>query len=266
MAILASDIINSVRLIVADVSIAGNSNRWSDERIIELINLGLNDLSIQSRLFAKIAYLRILDGVVDYDINDIAISVERTEWDGKALRNLSFSEIEEITNRNWQVIQGTPSAVVYGLQPYTKFKLYPTPLDIGIDNTSDVYGMVDIRSFLSSQNDNQIFEDVEAINSVYGMLDVEDLRRNFLKIFYIARIPRVNSASDELDELVNIDIMDVLRHYVASELFNDSIDRINVQLGQLQYSKYIEKRDNLMKLKNKDFRQSVRRSRYQGFG
>ena len=95
---LVKEILDEARLTLSDTDVS----RWSDNRLIALLNNCLKDLSKKTILFTNVGYAAIVDQVVDYDLSSTVVKIHRIEFDNEPLDFMTFEQMDVKYNK-WQI-------------------------------------------------------------------------------------------------------------------------------------------------------------------
>ncbi len=223
----AKDILKNARYILSDTA----STRWTDERLVSLINDGLSDIAKTTILFTRNVFLGISNGVVDYDLSATVVKIHRVEWLGKPLPMYSFEEMDKMYGHLWQIDTGTePKAIVYNKQNRAQFKIYPIVSNAQNDHMvfTQTYGII---TYITYSDYEFLLEDT------FGDLG-ELSETGYLKIYYTRKHPKVVDINDEieLDELA----LEPLGHYVAGRALRDNADVQNRTIGNEEINFYMK--------------------------
>ena len=245
---LAKDIIKSARYILSDTAV----NRWTDERLLSLINDGLADIAKTTILFTTTLFAGISDNVVDYDLSDRIVKIHRVEYLDKPLPMYSFKQMDKICP-GWQLEKGDkPKAIIYDLQNPGQYKIYP--IVANAENSylvfSQVYGMI---TFIS-------YSDIEfLVADTFGALG-SLANTGYLKIFYTRKHPKVvdTNATIELHDFT----LEPLAHYVAGRALRDNADVHNRTVGNEELQFYTLALEDYAEEKQKNFVTTVHETEY----
>ena len=224
---LAKDILKSARYMLSDTGM----NRWTDERLLSLLNDGLRDIAKTTILFTRNVFLGISNEVVDYDLSSTVIKIHRIEWLGEPLPFYSFEEMDKKYGKGWQSVTGTePLAIVYNLQNSGCFKIYPIVSNAQNDHMvfSQTYGII---TYITYSDIEFLLEDD------FG--DLGELEETgYLKIFYTRKHPKVTDVNTEieLDDLT----LEPLAHYIAGRALRDNTDVQNRTVGNEEINFYMK--------------------------
>ena len=263
----ASVILGKARYTLSDT---GSSPRWTDTRLLSLLNDALLDLALTTRLFLTSGYIRLENSVTNYDISDSAISIERVEYSDEPLPLLSMREMDNyIRNINttrarvdsyysqggylqyntqqiydWQSNTGRPEAIIYDKNKAGQITVYPIPEDIPNTTTVD-------ESTLSGMITDITVDSVDiAIEPpgmfAYGAMSVEP-RDNFLEVFYIKKPTVLTAPTNDIDSEVDTTVAMILHHYVAGHALRDNMDTQDRKTGAEELGLYAAGKMDLVK-------------------
>lgn len=239
-------LIKEVRHKVGDIP----KTKFTDDRILSLINEGLDDLARKVDInkgelnLPVVPYQRVLT-IPDKDF----IKLLRVRYNETALDIVTFDKMDEINN--WESKVGSKlQAIVYNLSNPRHLTLYPL-LDETLNGVHSKLNnadgtLVDIPGVTRVGIDG-IITDVELDDFIdlgyvpQGLrpdgttTSIEDGYHS-LNIKYVKRLPRVTEATEEID----LDEMfkSTLAYYVAGMLLLDDMRGENIQKGLLFVDKY----------------------------
>lgn len=276
---LAKDILKSARYILSDTA----ATRWTDERLLALINDGLADIAKTTILFIDVIFLSIVDLVVDYDLGDKIIKIHRVEYLDKPIVMRTFEEMDATPfnnqsirrshssstsfssdfssdinhNTRWQFEKGPkPLAIIYNKHNQGQFKLYPIVKNANNPNIifTQLFGIITAISYSDVQF---IVEDL------FG--DLGELEKlTVLKIYYTRKHPKIIDINDkiELDDLT----LEPLAHYVAGRALRDNADVQNRAMGNEELQFYMKSLEDYSIEKSKSFGTRVHEAMYRPSG
>jgi len=221
---LAKEIIDEARLILSDV----DSDRWSDARLISLLNNCLKDLSKNTILFTNTGYAAIVDQVVDYDLALTTVKIHRIEYNDEPLKMLTFEEMDK-KKYQWQLDTGDkPTAIIYNKQNQGQFKIYPIVSNAQDGNIvfSQSYGIVTAITYSDLEI---LFSDI--LGDLGSYVDT-----GTLKIFYTRKHVKIT----DINDVVNLDdlILSTIAHYIAGHALRDNGDVQNRIVGNEELQMY----------------------------
>jgi len=221
---LAKEILEEARQTLSDTGV----DRWTDARLISLLNNCLKDLAKNTILFTNTGYAAIVDQVVDFDLSSTVVKIHRIEYDNEPLPFYTFEEMDK-KKYNWQLDTGDkPTAIIYNKQNQGQFKIYPI-----VEN---------------AQDDNIVFDQPYGVITAIEYSDLEILFSDTLgdlgsyvdsgtlKIFYTRKHTKITDINDtvELDDL----ILNTIGHYIAGNALRDNVDVQNRTLGNEELGMY----------------------------
>lgn len=251
----ASEIINKARFTLSDT----DGSRWSDARLLSLLNDALLDVALTTRLYNASGYIRLQTNTAIYDVSSFAVKLERVEHLSVPLTKMSFEEMDTLLGETWQdEADETPTHIVYDLKRGGEFRVYPVPADGGVDfvNTTADFGIVT----------NLNYEDVELqIIGDFGDVNSPNLAQ-YIKLYYISSPAEITSVNDELEPVIDRTMLSSLAHYVSGAALRDNMDAHNRQVGNEELTFYEGKKQRLVEQKMKGDVKRVRVTEYRGMG
>lgn len=249
---LARDVIKAARQILSDVSPA----RWTDERLIALLNDGLMDISRTTVIFTETLFVALINGQVEYDLSPWALKILRMEYEDRELPVTSHEELD-VKTPLWQTVKG-PKARAYILdkQKEAHFKIYPILENANVSNVDfgGSYGIITAISYSELEiNVAGTFGDLGPV--------AED---GFVKVFYIRKHPKVTELTDEL--FVSNIVEEPLSHYIAGRALRDNQDTQNRAVGNEELGLYKQQLGEYAIEKARNFSQAKFKSKYNPTG
>lgn len=249
---IANDIIKTVRFTLSDPL----GSRWSDERLLSLLNDGLADIAKTTILFVDTLFIELIDSQTDYDLSAEAVKIIRIEYKDKELAQSSHAELDR-KNPTWQTAEGTEIlAYVLDKQREANFKVYPKLLNGNLDNINfgGNYGIITGITYSELQ-----------LNVAGTLGDLGEIGESgYLKVFYIRRHPKV---ADLADTIYLSDIAkEPLEHYICGRALRDNQDTQNRSLGNEEMKLYQSQLEAYSMEKAKSFSQASFVSPYRPLG
>jgi len=236
-----------------------DKERWSDARLIRLIDEGQLDIAKQSMILKGEAFLIPVNEQVKYTLPTDTWLLTRATYNGCKISLKTHAEMDKIANnrsinnnnigeyRNpnygsnytdfglgdycWELDTGSEiAALIYDRRNMSEVKSYPIPLVDTEDTFTDIYGVVTSISggdytfssdfgIVTSASDPDI--QVEIIDQ-FGVVVGSLETEGIVKIWYV-RMP--NKVTQDTDELEIPEMWDTaLKHYVIFNAFDDDYD------------------------------------------
>ena len=256
---LASDILTDVRFALSDSA----KDRWSDARLLALLNDALKDVALKSKLFNRRTYVKLLDEVVHYDISEFALKIRRVEYNRKKLpfksheemdnygRNSNNSDYDTLGNgsrvetgfnyladggADWKEHVGTEvSAIIYDKQDFGNFMTYPI-----VENTN--YDNVEVTSNFGLIADIN-YSDLEIVpTDDFGTLNPPNIL-DYVYVYYIAKHAELTAVGDTID--MHVFHKDMLVNYVTARAYKDNIDTQSREMSAEYMELYGDRLDTL---------------------
>lgn len=229
----ASDIISKARYSLSDTKIT--SARWSNDRLLSLLNDCLLDISLTTYLYYDEGYITLESGQSVYDISDFAAKILRIEFCEKPLDLISHTDLDK-RNRLWRESKSdVPTHVIYDLKLPGKFMLYPKYEKVEEVISDDCYGI--ITGFSQPIYRAEIISDL-------GIADVEI--KDLVKVNYLKLPTDITSVDDDLDDIIHRHMISGIAHYVSGMAIRDNLDAQNRNLGVEELSLYQQFKQNLV--------------------
>lgn len=214
---LASKIISNVRDTLSDA----DKERYTDARLIKLLNDAMLDIATNSTLLIDTKFVGVSNNVVDYDLSSIMVRLLRVEYLDEPMRLYSFEEMDKL-NPQWQLEYGsTVKAIIYSKQKVGTFKVYPIPQNAINDHISysSSYGIVTSITY------SDILPIVADTLGDISYIPSEAL----LKLYYIRKPTEATALTDELN--IDNNTQKAIEHYIAGFALRDNHDQQNRVMG-----------------------------------
>jgi hypothetical protein len=235
----AKDVIKSARFILSDT----DNQRWTDERLLALVNDGLIDIAKNTILFIDTMFVELVNDLTSYDLSDKAIKIVRVEYEDKELTLTTHKELDKKVP-NWPQMEGTKlKAYVLDNQKEACFKLYPKLVNSKYSNVDfgGSFGIITDISYSELQ-----------INAATNLGDLGAIEADgFIKVYYVRKQPKVTQLTDVL--YVSNVAEEPLAHYVAGRALRDNQDTQNRAIGNEELTLYKQQLDAYSIEKAKNF-------------
>lgn len=230
MTIKAKEIIDDARYTLADT----DKDRWSDSRLLKLLNHGISDIAKYTTLFVEDTLYKIQNNVVDIDMSNISTKIVRAEYLGVALPLYSFEQMDEKC-KDWQKHRDTKvKAIVYGHQRNGLVKQYPI-VENSVNDLITYTGSYGIVTGITHSDLTEI-----RTEEIFG--DLADLpSEGVIKFYYV----RDHKKVVDINEVLDIDelVAPMLKHYVTGMALRDNQDTQNRALGNEELGLYSTMRE-----------------------
>lgn len=245
---LAKEVLKQVRYTLSDT----DGDRWSDERLLVLLNDGIRNIALNTTLFVETIFYVVTDLVVDIDIATNSLKILRAEYLDEPLPFFTFDEMDK-KDKTWQLDTGTEvKALVYDRQKNGLLKQYP--IVSNVQNPNIVYdGSFGVVTYIS-------YSDIEpVVADLYG--DLAGIPDDALiKFYYIRKHAKVTDINTELeiDDLIE----NPLAHYIAGMALRDNQDVQNRGMAKEELELYSALVDQYNLQKSELFVRTNRETRY----
>jgi hypothetical protein len=221
---LVSDILTQSRYILSDT----DEERWTNTRLISLLNNGLRDIAKRTTLFEEVKFYVVQDLLVDIDLTSVSTKITRAEYLDEPLPIYSFEEMDEM-DPEWQLEKGTKvKAIVTNHQQNGQYKQYPI-----VEN---------------AQNDHIVYNQLYGVTTDISYSDIQPVLADtigdialvpaaaVIKFYYVRKHSKVSALADELniDDLVEQPLI----HYVAGMALRDNQDVQNRGMAKEELDMY----------------------------
>lgn len=237
---IAQDILTKVRYSLSDTDV----DRWSDERLLSLLNDAIIDVAKNTTLFIETYIYTVANLLVDIDLTETALKIVRAEYLDEALPFYSFEEMDK-KDKDWQTVTGDKvEALVYDKQRNGLLKQYPIVENAQNPHVEYPNGHLGVTTDISYSDIQPVLADT------YG--DVSHIPDEALiKFYYVRRHTRI----DDINDTLNIDelIETPLKHYIVGMALRDNQDTQNRQMGNEELRLYYNMIEEYSIQKSMDF-------------
>lgn len=252
MTVLAKDVINRARYTLSDKS----RDRWTDERLLILLNDGMRDIAKRTTLFVETTFYKVQNNIVDIDLSSISTKIVRAEYLDEPLPIYSFEEMDT-KKRNWQLDKGDKvKALVIDKQRNGLYKQYPI-----VENAFN--DMIVFNSPYGMVTDITYSDIAPVLIDNYG--DIGTIPNEALiKFYYVRKHAKVYDINDVLhiDDLVE----QPLASYIAGMALRDNQDAQNRGMANEELSLYSAMVENYSMEKMENFARTNRATSYNPMG
>lgn len=250
---LAKEVLKDARYKLADTKV----DRWTDDRLLSLLNEAIIDIAKNTTLFIEEMYYPIPTLVANIDLISKALKIVRAEYLDDPITFMSFEEADYKFGSLWQQEVGTKvKALVYGKQRNMILKQYPL-----IDTS---YNPHIIYNSLYGITTDISYSDIapELVSSIGDIAHIPD--EAIIKFYYIRKHLPVTDINTVLD--VDDLIKPILVHYVTGQALKDNTDAQNTAKGNEELQQYYNKSEEYNIQKSQLFLRSTHETRYDPSG
>lgn len=238
--ILASDLLLEIRSSLHDLQ----EKRWSNDRLILLINEAARDIALRTRYLRKYINITLVENKLIYDLPDNCFMIHRAFLDGKPVDFYSFAEYS---------LKAIPDSIIYDKQNNTvrinfevsnstkQFEITP---GVGIESVGTCFAVQDSTGLWA------VFDALEVDDDGNGLIGSIKLVLPNLLIFYYAYPDKIITTADKLD--IPAVYNKAIRHYVLSQAWKDDMDSANLNLSEIEFKYYINELSYIAKLSSLD--------------
>lgn len=239
---IAAEVLKNARYKLSDT----NPQRWTDERLLSLLNDGLTDIAKTTILFIDTIFIELVNEQTDYDLSSFAFKIIRVEYEDKPLAVSSFSEMDKKIPL-WQQAEGEKlKAYIIDKQREANFKLYPKLTNATMDNIDFGGNFGIITGVTYSELEFNMSDDFGDLGEVE-----ED---GFIKVFYVRKHPKITDINDTL--YISSVAEEPLAHYIAGHALRDNQDTQNRAFGNEEIGLYKQQLEEYSLEKSKNFSQA----------
>lgn len=268
-----ADIITRVRDTLSDPA----GDRWTDTRLLRLIDEAQKDICKKSLLLRERVGVAIIAGIATYQLSERTIHFLRfVDDEGSELEVISHEEMDKLDS-DWEIREGPEiERIVYDKLNPRQFKVYPIP-SAAFDGATETFILGDFGVVALVEGD--VADDFGVVSSVtetsllsatftslFGVTTGMSSTESSLIVYYY-RYPRTLVTT--LDTLEVDSVYDrAIKNYVIAEAFLDDKDTQDVGLGRDKRQQYDQERLEAAKDSSLDFNRAARRkTKYtSGFG
>ena len=223
----AASIITAARYQLSDTT---GTPRWSDVRLLSILNECLVDLAVNTDLFNRVGYVALTNGATNFDISNVCFKLEDIEQAGRQLDILTTEELYK-KRGDWRKLSSKYiEGIVIDNVP-GRFRIYPKyKSDTGLPE--DLYGIVTDTNDIVT-----LLTDEDQAEELYGITDADFSADNYLKIKYTAMPQNVLELTDELTSEISHLLKLPMTYYISGMAYRDNMDEQSVALGNqnIQY-------------------------------
>ncbi len=215
-----SDIITRVRDTLADPS----GDRWSDERLLRLLDEAQKDICRHSNILKGIIKLPVYTGTPFFTLPEDLISLNRVLFDNKKLDFKSYTEMDE-TISNWEQETGTPKIVIFDKDNRQRIRLYPYPDTFSLETEIELSSLFGVVTGVYENPPTSNF----GISTQFGVL------AGLITLHYIKTPSDIVNITDELEISSVFD--KAIKYYITGKALRDDMDTQNRIVGneELQF-------------------------------
>ena len=252
--------ISNILLRARDTLADPNGDRWSDDRLLRLLDEAQKDICRRAKLLRTSADVYIFANVATIDLPEDLLLLDRVLFKGDFVPLASHLEMDKISN-NWETDTGTiVSKIIYDKQSRHKIKVYPILTDVDVEtyiNTSE-YGFLTDISGLTNDSEYGVLTELtqggvtEIFNTPYGITTEIVEASTVLTVYYLKKPTEINSVT--LSTLEIDDIFDsALKYFIVGKALRDDMDTQNRVVGNEELGFYDRELKEAIKDDSMDF-------------
>ena len=245
-----ADIITRARDTLADPK----KERWSDDRLLRLLDEAQKDFARQTSLLKGYANIPLIPFTATYSLPEDCWRITRAHYAERHLRLVSHEAMDEV-DTSWYTRQGgSIEALVFDQRNDSVIRCYPIPDTnsiaysytfeqssapeyagrFGVVTEFGDYAFDSVFGITTGLSDPEIT--TEFFDTTYGVVtDVSESAGNIATL-YIRDPGRIKYITDELETSPRWDI--ALKHYVVGHAFLDDLDTAYQQRGSTSLALY----------------------------
>lgn len=233
-----------------------NSPRWSDPILLRFLNEGLKDFIRSTKILRKKTYIKLEQNIAIYDLSQSVLSIDRIQYNGKALSVKSEEEMDKISLLWEDTVALEPAYTIFSNLKAGVFRIWPKVVEgsANIVTQNQAYGGL---------------IDIEVTDELFSLPEIENVESDIYKyVSVIYNAKPILLTLDSLDSDIEIDEMHdiALQYYITGQALRVDQDTANRQFSAEQlalYSAYVDKTKTEQSVNNNTFsRQTIP---YRGF-
>ena len=240
-------------------------DRWSDDRLLRLIDQGQKDLMVKTKGLRARTVIGVVAGREDYSLPDDVMLITRVTYNDKNIPLRTREQMDRIDS-DWETKTGDVlEYIVYNKNNYNQVRVYPILTGAGTDATTfsfdSDYGSITAIDGYGAENDyglsTQVYNsDYSAteVDSEYGVIVGMTEAEGFI-VYYVKKPNKVLLASSELD--INEFWHTALKYYVCGHALRDDMDTQNRQFGIEELALYELELGELQGHSSEDYAQTA---------
>ena len=276
-----SELLDKVRYNLSDTETNDADRRWSNARLLSLLNDSLEDMAIKTNLFETVKVIKLYDNVHTYSLGDKGLKIKRLEHLNLPMKLVSHSELDRLqynttaffnsrginvsndytvdgyyvrtsagdTNSyhwSWAEHKGNIFAhAIIDLNNPGVFRIYPIPENV--NRATETYSSTDgaVVGIDFSGVDSHIFNnDIEIADADLG---------KYVRVYYTKFIEKYSSVDDDLDEAISRLYFSLLADYITYKAYLDNHEGSSIQKSSLFYTMYTDKLAIFKEQKSENF-------------
>jgi len=239
--------IQDILLRVRDTLADPNGDRWSDDRLLRLLDSAQKDICRTYKILKKSSVVTMVNGDPTISLPSDLISIDNLVYKNTNLPLITYRELDNISSE-WRKDTGLPKAFIYDKRNRHAGKLYPIPAGATTtDGDLTYFGVLASSENIIITPYFGVFTDFEADEpkEIFGVTVEAPSNSFYLGLMYSAMPKTISSVDDKL-ELE--DIFDVaLKYYVTGYALRDDMDTQNRAFGAEELNLYTTEMTKLVK-------------------
>lgn len=217
-----------------------NAERWSDDRLLRILDEGQKDLARQATLLKGVANIVILPGIAEYELPQDCWRITRAHYNNEKLQLLSHDTLD-MRDSDWYTETGTKvRALVFDRRNESTIRVHPTlsessssvsytfeqlsqtdyagpRLGIVVDITDYTFSsdLGEVVSLFDTEVQYEQSDDFGVVTDIYEANDI-------VTIFYIKDPLTLRTVNDNL--IVHTRWDTALKNFVIGNAFLDDLD------------------------------------------
>lgn len=118
--------VENILLRARDTLADTKKERWSDERLLRLVDEGQLDICMRAKLLRETYSTPVIDGKAEYKLPDDLLYLDRVLYNGSRIEMVGHTQLDR-EKGSWEKDKGEPYYVVFDKQNRGHLRLYPIP-------------------------------------------------------------------------------------------------------------------------------------------
>ena len=242
--------IASILTRVRDSLSDADGDRWTDSRLLRLIDEAQIEVAIDNNLLRTRYDVNVIVDINEYTLPSEATTILRvSNSDGSKVHLKSHDEMDAL-DPGWEIATGNSlKYIVYDKQNPGQFKVYPIPT-VSDDSDTFIVGAYGVSVSIQDDTltpDYGVVADVnetatlkKQFNSIYGIVTAMTAVTTSLVIRYLKRPAEINAIDSGTSQLEIDEMYDTaIKHYVVGMCWRDDQDTQNRALANDELAMYV---------------------------
>ena len=104
-----------------------NGDRWSDDRLLRLLDDAQRDIAIKAKLIRKFRTIPLVQGQALYDLHSEVYALQRVTYGSEVLPLKTRDYMDRHVDSDWETDTGSPEYIIYDKTNLGQIQVYPIP-------------------------------------------------------------------------------------------------------------------------------------------